>query len=76
MEESKVVVNLKQQGIEQVVIGAQTAPNIYPKWDCFETIYQAAKDLKIPVFVKDNMESYLKKRNSGLHYDRYLAWRN
>lgn len=70
-----LALKLKQQGIEQVIIGAQTAPYIEPKFECFKTIYTVCKSLNIPVFVKDNMEKFLIKRDSSEFYLRDLAWR-
>lgn len=70
-----VSTRLKQAGIEQVVIGAQTNPHIDPKWDCFETIYQESEKLNIPIFIKNNLHSFLVTNHAENMFNQDLVWR-
>lgn len=43
------------EGIDWVIIGAQTNPLVLPDWEWIDTIVGAADAEHIPVFVKDNI---------------------
>lgn len=67
---------LKQSGIEGVVIGMQTYPNIEPVLSVFYTVYTESSNLGIPIFIKDNLEKYLKKNGAGSYFIQQAPWRN
>lgn len=56
---------LKVAGINQVIIGAQTKPTVYPKIESVQEILVAAHNANIPVFVKDNLQPLLDEEWPG-----------
>lgn len=47
------------------IIGAQSNPTIFPKWEVFETLYRIAKVHRIPLFIKNNLKPYLIKKEAN-----------
>ncbi len=45
--------------LDWLIIGAQTRPTVYPKIEWVEEIVEAANCAGIPIFIKDNLKSYL-----------------
>ena len=67
-------VKVKQAGIDWIVIGMQTNPNIEPNPEVYIDLFMDVMRLKIPVFVKNNMKDYLKRE--GIHdlFCQQLPW--
>jgi len=42
-----------------VIIGAQSKPTVYPKFEWIKEIVEAADDAKLPIFMKDNLKPLL-----------------
>jgi len=49
------------EGINWVIIGAQTKPTVYPRIEWVQEIVEAADKAGIPVFLKDNLKPLLDK---------------
>ena len=61
---------MEQSGINQVIIGAQTKPTVYPKIEWVREIVEAADKAGIPVFLKNNLKPLL----GQLTIDDKWAW--
>lgn len=64
---------LKIWGINWVIIGSQTRPNMYPKIEHVEEIVKAADAAGIPVFLKDNLKPLINANDMAKHS---LLWQH
>jgi protein gp37 len=48
-------INTNLNGIDWLIIGSQTRPTKIPKKEWVHTLIDQARDLNIPVFLKDNL---------------------
>ena len=58
--------NLNLEGIDWVIIGAQTHPTLLPEMEWLANIICAAKLLKIPIFIKNNIPCFNVKQYPGI----------
>lgn len=66
---------LKQAGIEWAAIGMQTNPNIEPLPEVFHAVFEELQALGLLIFVKNNLEKFLRNRHEMQYFISQLPWR-
>lgn len=75
MQRYALGLKLKQAGIDWVVIGQQTNPNISPNLGVFMSVFRESQLLNIPIFIKNNLKDFLQNNYANDMFIQQLPWR-